>query len=89
MNAKILVLIGTAAALVVFGAGQAFAQDRATPDNFSYKIVDGKRVPKAERKVNADGTWREERKIGKCTEVKEKTADGAIKISRTCDGPKS
>lgn len=88
MNVKTLLLIGGSAALVALGAGQAFAQDRATPKNFDYEIVNGKRVPKAKRQVNADGTWREERKVGNCTEVKEKTADGAVKISRTCDGPK-
>ena len=76
----------TALALVPVSAQ---AQDRpATPKDWGYEIVDGKRVPKAKRQVNADGSWREERKMGDCIEVKERTAAGEIHITRTCDGEK-
>lgn len=67
----------------------ASAQDKpATPKDWGYEIVDGKRVPKAKRQANADGSWREERKMGDCVEVKERTAAGEIHITRTCSGDK-
>ena len=74
-------------ALALTPVGHADAQDRkTTPKDWGYEIVDGKRVPKAKRQVNADGSWREERRTGDCVEVKERTAQGEIKITRTCDG---
>lgn len=64
----------------------ADAQDRPkTPKNWDYEIVDGKRVPKAKRVTNADGSWREERRDGKCVEIKEMSAKGELKITRKCD----
>lgn len=72
-------LVATAAAAV------APAGDHKTPDGFSYEIKDGKRVPKAERVTNADGSWREESRQGKCSTVKEMSATGELKISRKCD----
>ncbi|MBW0143748.1 hypothetical protein [Sphingomicrobium clamense] len=86
MKTKTLFLLGGMAALVALSAGQANAQDRSkTPKNWDYEIVDGKRVPKAKRQVNDDGSWREERRTGDCVEVKERSASGEIKITRTCD----
>lgn len=79
-----IAVIGTALALLP--AASAFAQAKKTPKNWGYEIVDGKRVPKADkRQVNADGSWREERKDGDCTEIKEKTSSGELKITRKCD----
>jgi len=75
-----------AAALVATAASAAYAQAAgSTPDSWNYEIKDGKRVPKAERKVNADGSWREESRQGACVTVKEKTASGDYKESRRCD----
>ena len=86
---KTIILLGGMTALVALTAGQAVAQDRSsTPKDWGYEIVDGKRVPKAKRTVNADGSWREERRTGSCTEVKERTAQGEIKSTRTCDAEK-
>ncbi|WP_265569357.1 hypothetical protein [Sphingomicrobium nitratireducens] len=84
MTKKTLLAIGVTS-LAVLGATSAYAQARSTPKGFDYEIIDGKRVPKAKRTVNADGSWREERRQGNCSEVKEKTASGEIKITRTCD----
>ena len=55
-----------AAALVATAASAAYAQASggSTPSSWNYEIKDGKRVPKAERKVNADGSWREEIRQG-------------------------
>jgi predicted RecA/RadA family phage recombinase len=61
------------------------AHTQATPKNFSYEIKDGKRVPKSNRTTNADGSWREETRVGNCTTVKEGTAAGEVKITRKCD----
>ena len=84
---KIMIGVGTMA-LVATAASAAFAQaaaDQATPKNFNWEIKDGKRVPKGDRQVNADGSWREEIRQGKCVTVKEKSAAGDYKESRKCD----
>ena len=75
-------------ALAATAASAAFAQtgpDLATPKGWNYEIKDGKRVPKGQRQVNADGSWREEFRQGKCVTVKEKTASGEYKETRRCD----
>jgi hypothetical protein len=61
------------------------SQTRSTPKDWSYEIKDGKRVPKANRVTSADGSWREETRVGKCVTVKEKTSDGVYRESRSCD----
>jgi hypothetical protein len=66
-------------------AQAAAAADQSTPKNWSWEIKDGKRVPKGTRKVNADGSSREEVRVGSCVTIKEKTADGVYKESRRCD----
>jgi len=57
---------------------------QSTPKGWNYDIVNGKRVPKGSRQVNADGSSREEVRVGNCVTVKEKTSDG-YKESRRCD----
>ncbi len=83
---QIILTLG-AAALVATAATAAYAQSAgsSTPSGWAYEIKDGKRIPKAERKVNADGSWREEIRQGACVTVKEKTASGEYKESRRCD----
>ncbi len=82
---KIFLTLG-AATLVATAASATYAQaNQSTPSSWNYEIKDGKRVPKAERKVNADGSWREEHRQGTCVTVKEKTASGEYKESRRCD----
>jgi hypothetical protein len=83
--------ISIAAGAIVGFAAAAAAQaapeqkPRATPKSWNYEIKDGKRVPKGERVANADGSWREEVRVGKCVTIKEKTAAGEYKESRSCD----
>jgi hypothetical protein len=77
-------------ALAATAASAAYAQattsgDQATPNSFNWEIKDGKRVPKGNRVVNADGSWREEIRQGKCVTVKEKSAAGEYKETRKCD----
>ena len=82
---RILLALG-AATLVATAASAAYAQaSHSTPNGWNYEIKDGKRVPKADRKTNADGSWREEVRQGTCVTVKEKTASGEYKESRRCD----
>ena len=65
------------------------AQDAATPKGWGYEIKDGKRVAKGGQRVsNADGGWREETRKGGCTEVKEMSPTGELKITRQCDPAK-
>jgi hypothetical protein len=78
------------AALASFGLAAVAAaapepQAQATPKGWNYEIKDGKRVPKGNRVVNADGSWREEVRQGKCVTVKEKSSAGEYKETRRCD----
>ena len=85
---KIAVGIG-ALAFAATAASAAYAQatagDQATPKGFNWEIKDGKRVPKGNKQVNPDGSWREEIRQGKCTVVKEKSAAGEYKETRQCN----
>ena len=83
---RIILVLG-AAAVVATAASAAYAQATggSTPSSWNYEIKDGKRVPKAERKVAADGSWREETRRGACVTVKEKTPAGEYKETRRCD----
>ena len=79
-----------ALALAATGATAAYAQvatagDQATPKGFNWEIKDGKRVPRGQKRVNAEGSWREEIRQGKCVTIKEKSAAGEYKESRKCD----
>lgn len=81
------VMLGIGLAALAAGPVSAALADpvKKTPDNFSYDIKDGKRVPKAgNRIVNPDGSWREERKDGDCTIIREKTANGEYRETRSC-----
>ena len=83
---KIMLIVG-GAVFAVTAASAAFAQapDQATPKGWSYEIKDGKRVPKGERTVNADGSTREEIRKGSCVTIKEKSATGEVKTTSRCD----
>ena len=72
------------AARAAQGQDKAAATDQSTPKGWNWEIKDGKRVPKATRQVGADGSSREEVRVGNCVTVKEKTTDG-YKESRRCD----
>ena len=80
---------GAVAGLAMATAASAYAQPQqtaqSTPKGWNYEIKDGKRVPKGNRTVNADGSWREEIRQGKCVTIKEKTADGEYREKRSCD----
>lgn len=83
-----IVLTVAGVAIAATAASAAYAQSsntQATPNNWNYEIVDGKRVPKGDRKVNADGSWREEIRQGNCVTIKEKSAAGEYKETRKCD----
>ena len=85
--------IGAAAAMMSLGFATAATaeiapgqqQSASTPKGWNYEIKDGKRVPKGDRVTNADGSWREEVRVGKCVTIKEKSAAGEYKESRRCD----
>ena len=83
-NSMLIAAVAVAVTSVA-GVAQAQGQTKSTPKSWNYEIKDGKRVPKAERIKNADGSWREETRQGNCVTVKEGTANGEVKISRKCD----
>ncbi|MCL6729232.1 hypothetical protein [Sphingomonas hankyongi] len=84
MNTTAMKALMLGAVALVATAGTANAQNQSTPRGWNYEIKDGKRVPKANRVTNADGSWREESKQGKCVTVKERTAAGEYKETRQC-----
>lgn len=61
---------------------QSKQQVQRTP--FNYDIVNGQRVPKGDRTTNPDGSWRETIRQGNCTTLKEKSATGEYKETRSC-----
>ena len=77
-------LLGTIAVAATLGYAVA-AVAQSLPKNWNYEIRDGKRVPKAERVTNPDGSWREEVRQGKCITIKEKSSSGEYKETRRCD----
>ena len=85
------VLLTAAVALVAsvaLGAwSPAFAQrgEAKTPDNWAYKLENGRRVPKGNRVNNPDGSWREEIRDGACVTLKEMSASGEYRETRKCD----
>lgn len=78
-----LVLGATAATAAV--PENAATNQQSTPKGWNYQIVNGQRVPKGNRVTNPDGSWREEVRQGKCTTIKEKSAAGEYKETRSCD----
>ena len=82
-------LLSAVAAIGLVTAPLAAASDpQATPKGWAYEIKDGKRVPKTGGRVTAaDGSWKEETRKGACTEVKEMSPTGELKITRQCDAP--
>jgi hypothetical protein len=57
---------------------------QSVPKGWNYELKGQQRVPKAQRRMNPDGSWREEVRHGKCVTLKEKTADGVYKEKRSC-----
>lgn len=85
--AKSLLLIGGAALFAAAGGASAAPEsNQSTPKGFNYEIKDGKRVPKGNRVVNKDGSWREEIRQGNCVTIKEMSAAGEYKETRQCNG---
>jgi len=88
---KTVAMLGGCAVAAALGYASAAAAQSSqmsqatTPKNWNYEIKDGKRVPKANRVTNADGSWREELRQGKCITIKEKTSAGEYKETRRCD----
>jgi hypothetical protein len=79
----------TVAAAMALGVGApATASDPKasgkTPDNWSYEIKNGKRVPKANRVSQSDGSWVEEIKQGNCV-VTRTGRNGEVRETRKCD----
>lgn len=93
MNRGFLTRVATAlAGMSLAGAALAAAQPgqieqpkqqvQHTP--FNYDIVNGQRVQKGDRVTNPDGSWRETIRQDNCTTVKEKSAAGVYKETRSC-----
>ena len=85
LGRNMLVLGGVALVAAAVGVSAAAAQDQKTPRNWSYEIKDGKRVPKGNRVVRPDGSWREEIRQGNCVTIKEMSATGEYKETRQCN----
>lgn len=78
----------TVAAALTLGAGapataQSGKNSAKTPDGWSYEIKNGRRVPKSNRVVHADGSWTEEIRQGNCT-VTRTGREGEVREVRKC-----
>ena len=85
-----IALGGVVAVVLAVGAlSPAFAQrgegQAKTPANWSYEIRNGRRVPRGNRVVQPDGSWREEVRDGACTTVRTMSAAGEYRETRQCD----
>lgn len=84
----VIALAGLVLAGVAVAAVQPGQVDRPKPQvqhtPFNYDVVNGQRVPKGDRVTNPDGSWRETIHQGNCTTVKEKSATGEYKETRSC-----
>ena len=87
-----LAVLGVAVLAVGWSSAARAAPDptqasasQSIPKSWNWEIRDGKRVPKADRQSNADGSWREVTKQGTCTTVKERSPAGEYKETRSCD----
>jgi hypothetical protein len=82
LNIAGAVLAAGAVAVAAVAAGPG---ERQTPKNWSYTLdKDGKRVPRAERKVNEDGSWTEEIRRGNCVTTRT-GRDGEVRETTKCD----
>lgn len=79
------VALVAAASFATAAYSQSQGQDQQTPKGWNYEIKDGKRVPKANRVTNSDGSWREEVRQGNCVTIKERSASGEYKETRQCN----
>lgn len=80
-----IALAAAGVAAVAAWAAQPQQKPKApnTPESWSYEIRDGKRVPRVERRTNADGSWTEEYKMGNCT-VRREGRSGEVRETREC-----
>ena len=81
---RLAAVIAAGGVLGVGLAATASAQNQRTPKGWSYDLKDGKPVRKGDRVTNADGSWREVIRQGKCVTIKEKTAAGEYRETREC-----
>jgi hypothetical protein len=75
-------------ALGAFGTAahaQRGGEQAKTPSNWSYQIVNGRRVPRGNRVTAADGSWREELRDGACVTIRTMSASGEYRETRQCD----
>jgi hypothetical protein len=84
-----LLIVGAAGLVAAMGfatfAAAADPKSQGTPRGWNYEIRDGKRVPKANRQTNSDGSWREEIRQGNCVTIKERTPAGEYRERRRCN----
>lgn len=81
---RLATVIAVGGLLAIGVTASASAQSQRTPKSWNYELKDGKPVRKGDRVTNADGSWREVIRQGKCTTVKEKTAAGEYRETREC-----
>ena len=77
---------GLATAAVAHAAPEGKGREGTTPKSWNYQLdKNGNRVAKGNRVSNADGSWREEVRQGKCSTVKEMTPKGEYKETHSCN----
>ena len=81
-----LAVAATGVALTAWAPALAQKAEKGAklPDGWAYELRNGKRVPKAQRVVAPDGSWKEEVNHGPCVTVREQTAPGEYREVRKC-----
>ena len=88
MTRTLKIVLGVAAlALAATAASAAYAQATTGRPGDAQGLQLGNQGrqarPQGQRQTNADGSWREEIRQGKCVTIKEKSAAGEYKETRT------
>ena len=82
-----LLIVGAASLVAAMGfatIAAAVEPKQSMPKGWNYELKGQQRVPKANRQMNPDGSWREEVRQGKCVTLKEKSADGVYRQKTHC-----
>ncbi len=82
-----LLIVGAAGLVAAMGfatIAAAVEPKQTMPKGWNYELKGQQRVPKANRQMNPDGSWREEIRQGKCVTLREKSADGVYRQKTRC-----
>jgi hypothetical protein len=84
LTAAVVLVAAVGVAAVAPALAQKGGDKARTPQNWSYEIRNGQRIPRAQRVTSPDGSWREELRDGNCMTVRTMSSAGEYRESRQC-----